>query len=729
MAAVRIVFLALVVLSAMVGRDAVADTAASDWVSTDQSAVRLIAATENAGDAPTIPAGLQIRLEDGWKTYWRSPGDAGFPPRIDWTGSRNLGATEMRWPAPHRFSVLGLETLGYAHEVVLPISLRPETVGDQVSLRAAVDYLTCSEICIPQHAELSLTLPPGPAQPSRFAHLIARYESQVPRANAGAGLELVAAEAAGTGDTPILNVRARSESGFTTPDVFVEGPAGLTFGAPEVALGSGDGEVTLSLPVHGADTLDRPLVGRTLTFTLVDGERAVEDALVVETGGTAAAGGVAAAGADVDGTAADGAARAVPADGSAGRSFLAILGLGFLGGLILNLMPCVLPVLSIKLLGIVSHGGAQRRTVRLSFLASAAGILASFLVLAGVLTTLKMAGSAVGWGLQFQQPWFLIAMTLVVVLFAGNLFGLFEMRLPRFIADAGERVGHVHGLGGHFLTGALATLLATPCSAPFLGTAVGFALAQGPGEIFAVFIAVGLGLAAPYLVVAAVPALATRLPRPGKWMTWLRRVLGAALAATAVWLLSVLAVQVGAAAAIVVGLLALAVTGAIALGTRLHNRAPAWGAAAAAVLLAATSFLVPGSAAVEAPAAAAGLWQPFDETTIAGHVSDGHVVLVNVTADWCITCKVNETFALSSEPVLDRLRDDGIVTMQGDWTRPSDEISRYLASFGRYGIPFDAVYGPALPQGEALPELLTPEMVISALERAAGTDPTDQTDP
>src|SRR3989338_66930 len=207
------------------------------------------------------------------------------------------------------------------------------------------------------------------------------------------------------------------------------------------------------------------------------------------------------------------------------QSLAVILLLAVLGGLILNLMPCVLPVLSIKLLGVVGHGGGDNRTVRLSFIFSAAGILFAFGVLAAALIGLKAAGMSIGWGIQFQQPWFLIAMTLVVTAFACNLWGFFEVRLPAYIADWGEHSSHMHGLGGHFLQGALATLLATPCSAPFLGTAIGFALSRGASEIAAVFAALGLGLALPYLAVAAFPGLATRLPRPGRWMVVLRRLL------------------------------------------------------------------------------------------------------------------------------------------------------------------------------------------------------------
>ncbi len=713
----RFCAIAFVVLTVVLVRPVAAGSGASEWIETEHSAVRLIAASETTGHAEEVLLGLQIRLAEGWKTYWRSPGDAGYPAQIDWTGSANLAAAEVAWPAPQRFSVLGLETIGYAADVVLPITVRPARPGDDVALKAAVEYLICDDVCIPQQAELVLHLAAGPPRPSAFTHLIARFASQVPRADPGGGLTVVSAELSEDHSPPMLAIRVRSDVPFVAPDVFVEAPEAVTFGAPAVSVAASGEDAILTMPVHGTEFLRSPLPGSPITATLVDTSGAVEQRLIVAEAGNGTEG---RAGDRADFLAGAGAENGAPGEAAGGLSWGMILGLALLGGLILNLMPCVLPVLSIKLLGVVGHGGGDRLRVRLSFFASAAGILCSFLVLGGALASLKAMGTVVGWGMQFQQPWFLIAMILVVSVFAANLFGLFEVRLPRVIADAGERAGHVGGLGGHFLTGALATLLATPCSAPFLGTAVGFALARGTLEIIAVFVAVGIGLAAPYLGIALFPRLATRLPRPGPWMIVLRRVLGFALVVTAVWLVSVLTVQIGVAGALGAGALAAAAAGAIALGIRLSGRWAARSAAAAALILAGVSFLIPQRPQLDAGTDIPEQWRAFDEQAIPDLVSSGHVVLVNVTADWCITCKVNETLVLSRSDVRGYLAAGTVVAMQGDWTRPNPAISSYLARFGRYGIPFDAVYGPGLPDGEALPELLTPEIVIAALERAAG---------
>ncbi|MBL6928558.1 MAG: hypothetical protein ISR44_05250 [Rhodospirillales bacterium] len=497
---------------------AAAQEPASPWAETEQTAVRLISAVTAVGDASGAPLGLHFKLQKGWKIYWRSPGDAGFPPRPDWSGSTNLASASLRWPAPERFSVLGMQTLGYKDEVVLPIDAEVSEPGQALSIRLKVDYLTCDDICIPYTAKLALDLPAGKASPSSFAHLINRFSSAVPGDGGAHGLRILGLEALGRDKGASLRIAAASTTPFDAPDVFVEGPVELFFSKPKLTFKDGRRTASAEIAVDGIQYVEGGLTGAPLTITVVDGPRSAER--------TFAPGAI-----------------AVSADGGeAGLSIAAVLGLALLGGLILNLMPCVLPVLSIKLLGVVSHGGGKSRDVRMSFIASAAGIICSFLVLAGGLIALKAAGGAIGWGIQFQQPWFLIAMGLIVVLFACNLWGFFEFRLPSGLASVGATAGNNDGLVGHFLTGAFATLLATPCSAPFLGTAVGFALSRGPAEILWVFAALGVGLALPYLAVAAVPVLATRLPRPGPWMVRLRQVLGFALAATAVWLITVIAV-------------------------------------------------------------------------------------------------------------------------------------------------------------------------------------------
>ena len=680
----------------------------SAWGGGDFSKVRLISATDGTGSG-SVPMGLHFELKKGWKIYWRSPGDAGYPPNLDWNAAKNLKEAKMDWPAPERFSVLGLETMGYKQEVVYPLTLNVADPQQPLEANLAIDYLVCSEICVPVQANVSLTIAPGSGGPSAEAQLINKYVSKVPKVQTSddpvLGLALTKAAfkpAAEDEKRATLFLEASADTGFAKPDVFVEGPQDAIFLPPKITPSQDGKTLIVSVPTD-LQFFKKPLVGETVTVTLIDGARGIERSLEV---------------AKADPTMSVPAETAAMLAPTSENGLGTILLLAVLGGLILNLMPCVLPVLSIKLLGVVKHGGGNGRQVRLSFMASALGIITSFLVLAGSLIALKNAGMAVGWGIQFQQSWFLIAMTLMVTFFAANLWGFFEIGLPRWVANMGEHSSHVHGLGGHFLTGVLATLLSTPCSAPFLGTAVGFALSRGPVDILAVFAALGVGLAIPYLLVALVPSLATRLPKPGPWMGVLKKVLGFALAATGVWLLTVLEAQMGydGATGVAVAMLILlaALYGRAKVGPVRKRLITGFAiAVSVAAFVLPAQFLPPPKEAKAYDEAS--YWVPFDPAAIGRHVAEGKTVFVDVTADWCITCKVNKRVALGNDEISGLLSSDSIIAMQADWTKPSDEIAAYLAAFGRYGIPFNAVYSQSNPKGVALPELLTPGLVKDAL--------------
>jgi suppressor for copper-sensitivity B len=662
------------------------DPAASPWFETDQGRVRLVAAAPQIGTADAVLLGLEFRLAPGWDIYWRSPGDAGLPPHVDWSGSRNLAAATFAWPAPRRFSAYGLETIGYQGSVVLPIAARLEHQGEGLSLHAALDYLTCKDICIPYDTVLSLDLPVESAASGGYADLIEHYAREVPGDGAASGLRLTAARLV-SGKTPTLELSLAARDRLTAPDAFIEGPAGLAFGAPHASVAADGKSALLAIPVSGAAAPD--LAGRTLRVTIVDGP------LSLDAGTTLRA----------------------PPPREATR-LLVILGIALLGGFVLNFMPCVLPVLSIKFLSMAAHSGRPRAAIRRGFLASAAGILAAFLLLAGVLILLRTAGLAVGWGLQFQHPAFLVLMSALLALFAGNLAGLFEIALPRWmggLAERGAGTGGQGGYGGDFFAGVLATLLATPCSAPFLGTAIGFALAGDSLDIVTVFLALGVGLAVPYLTVAALPVLAARLPRPGAWMLTARRILAALLAASALWLLSVLASQAGVPAAVLVAVALLASLGFLWRGRAASLRRAGAGAAIIPAFVPPLVLPAPAPPVVAADA----LWRGFDRSAIDRLVGEGKIVFVDVTADWCINCKVNERLVLQSDAVRRRLASADVVAMRADWTRPDSAIAAFLQDFGRYGIPFYAVYGPATPDGQPLSEILTPGEVLSALGNAA----------
>lgn len=694
----------MLLLSAF-GMAAPAYAAGSDWAKTDQTQVRLVSAVDAVGDSRTVTLGLHFRMKPGWKIYWRSPGDAGFPPSIDWKGSANLANASLLWPAPHRFDVLGLTTVGYKGEVVLPLSVTLVKAGDALSLRAVVDYLTCDDVCIPYTARLKLDLPSGTATPASEGPMIGNFLAQLPVTSGvtieSATLRDVANKDGKPGETLVaLSVSARGERAFAKPDIIAEHSAIAVSDPPQVRFEDGGRRAIFSFTLAGDKLTAAKLAGQRLTLTILD------EPLAVEIAATASIG-------------------APPAQGSSFGELVAMLLVALLGGLILNIMPCVLPVLSLKVIGAVGYGGQASSRVRAGFLASSAGIVASFLVLAAGAIALKAAGATVGWGIQFQQPVFLAFIIAVVLLFALNLAGLFEIALPSWLASAavaGEQRAGRSELAGHFVSGGFAALLATPCSAPVVGTALTFALSRGSLETMAIFTALGLGLAAPFLLVAAFPALATRLPRPGRWMLWVKRVMALALFATAVWLFTVLAGAAGWHAVAAVG----AILGVMALAIGLRQRL---GGIAVPVAIFAAALAIAAPLVVQGPApasaaVASGRWLPLDpardiQAQIKERLAAGKIVLVDVTADWCVTCQVNKKLVLNAADVSARLDRDGVLALRADWTRPSDAIAAYLKANARYGIPFNIVYGPGAPDGVPLPELLSVDLVMAALDKAA----------
>jgi suppressor for copper-sensitivity B len=664
----------------------------------DHVAVRLFSAVQGTGTLKTLPVGLEVKLDEGWKTYWRSPGDAGLPPALDWTGSTNLAGATLLYPAPTRITVLGIQTFGYKHEVVFPLDLTLARPGEPLDMRLKLDLLVCAEQCVPKTFDLALVVPAGTASPGPDTQLLAKARAAVPSDSRTSGLTVTGAQEVSDKGAAALEVTIIADRQLSAPDVIPEVKPDAALGPPRFDLAPDKRGATFVIPLPRKLPVGAKLTGREVTLTVTDGDRALETTRPITPGASAV-------------------------EEEPGPTLATMLAVALLGGLILNLMPCVLPVLSLKFLSVIGQGGRATRAVRAGFLATAAGIVVSFLVIAIALIAVKAAGRSIGWGLQFQEPAFVAGMAVLVTIFACHLAGLFEMPLPRFIrAAASTRTAPDDSLAGHFVTGAFATLLATPCSAPFLGTAVGFALAGGIVDMLAIFTALGAGLALPYLVIAAVPRLASKMPRPGKWMAILRQAMAIPLVGTAVWLLSVLANQVGRGPAFGIALLLVAIAALLFWRDKLPATRRGFVLPAVVVLALGTAALPDVIAARIGTDRATDsdriAWTSFDRDKIRSLLSQGKTIFVDVTADWCLTCKANARFVLAQEDVAKRLNTQA-VSMRADWTRPDAEIGAYLGSYGRYGIPFNIVYGPGAPSGIVLPELLTPGDVRAALDKAS----------
>lgn len=649
--------------------------ASSEVVTTRTLSAQLLSAQSGvAPGAATISAGLRFDLEPGWKTYWRSPGEVGLPPEVSWDGSQNIADVTLSYPAPTRFTAFEIENFGYEKQVVFPLQVHLAEPGAAARLDLTATVLVCADVCIPETVNVTLDLPPGSGVDATSAAQIAEWATKVPDDGAASGLSL---EAVYLSDAALV-VTARSEVPFTAPDIFPEHGAYASFGKPDLRLSDGGRALWARVPVLYADPGD-------FQVTLTDGARAAT-------------------------LAPEGFSNAAPLPPAAGAGLWGMILVALLGGVILNVMPCVLPVLSIKLTSALGAAGQSRARVRAGFLASSAGVLVFFWALAALVLLAQSAGFAVGWGIQFQNPVFLSVMVMVIALFAGNLLGAFEITLPQGLMTKMARTEAKGGWGGDFATGGFAALMATPCSAPFLGTAVTYALSNGPREVVAIFTALGLGLALPYLLIAARPGWLARMPKPGKWMVWVKWIMGGLLVATAVWLLSVIAVISGLS---MVALIAGA-SGLLVLGLAQKKS----GLTSAVAVMALIVIALTPTSRNEASTLAG--WEPFVEAEVMTRVAAGETVFVDVTADWCLSCKANKTLVLDRGEVAEVL---GTVTlMRADWTRPDDTILSYLQANGRFGIPFNIVYGPGAPEGIALPELLSADVVLDAIATARGGD-------
>ncbi|KGT89317.1 protein-disulfide reductase DsbD family protein [Enterobacter cancerogenus] len=653
----------------LVSCTSIVHAADTGWLRNAQNShaeVRLRSANDGA-DAQIL---LDIRLEKGWKTYWRSPGEGGVAPEIRWQ-TPDVNAT-WYWPAPARFDVSGLTTQGYKGDITLPIALAK--VSDK-HLAGTLTLSTCSDVCILTDFPFTLDLDQQ-ADPD-FARDYAQAMGQIP-AESGLTDQLDVSNVNGE-----LQIRAQRQGGWTKPELFFDYPQGSMLAAPQITV-KGD---ILTARVAITDEWGEAapdLRGKTLSLVVVDAGIAQQSSVIIG-------------------------AQPIVSD-STSQTLWSVILLALLGGLILNLMPCVLPVLAIKLSSLVQQQGQSRRQTRQQFLASSAGILFSFLLLAALMTGLRLSGQALGWGIQFQSSGFLLLMVLVMFLFTASLFDLLHFRLPSGLNTRLATQGG-NGLLGHFGQGVFATLLATPCSAPFLGTAVAYALTAPLPQLWLLFAALGIGMSLPWLLVAALPGLARCLPRPGRWMIHLRTLLGLLMLLATFWLVTLLIPHWGSTVAMVLGGVLLLVLCGWLIQRRALQQA---GVVFITLTLVGAVFLM---TRIE-PEEETLYWQPLTEAAINQALEQDKRVFVDVTADWCITCKVNKSRVLNQPDVRAALKADDVVLLRGDWTQPDPAIGEFLRKRDRVAIPFNQIYGPALPHGHILSPLLSREAVISTLSEA-----------
>jgi thiol:disulfide interchange protein/DsbC/DsbD-like thiol-disulfide interchange protein len=703
---------AFLILALAAGLSAAAAQGLQSSFRTPPDLVRSSLVAEPVAVSGAQPFTLAVRMavKPGWHVYWRNPGDSGLPPEVTWTLPAGFNAGAIRWPAPERIAIATLMNYGYEGEVTLLVPVTPPPSldpADPVQIRAKLTYLVCETECVPGSADLALTLPVGESRPDPDkAALFARARAALPVP------ALWPLNLASQGDTLRLDFAAkglkpdsvRNAAFFPYSETAIDNAAAQVMSVDETGL-----HLTLarSSPTEPAPAVLPGVL--TLEEVTDAGPRrlafAYGDEPVLP---------VAAAAATPDAPA----ARVIAPDFDA-LTLATAAAFAFLGGLILNLMPCVFPVLSIKVLGLIRHAGESPGRLRLHGLAYTAGVLASFLGLAGVLIALKGGGAAIGWGFQLQSP--IVVAGLAYLLFAMGLSLSGVVHVGGRLAGLGDGLARRAGLSGSFFTGVLATLVATPCTAPFMGSAVGFALTQSAGVAFAVFASLGLGLALPFLALTLWPPALRALPRPGAWMEILKQILAFPVYATVAWLIWVLAQQVdprGLLAALI-GLVLVA----FAAWAWEHGRAAAPRAGriaqAAAILaiiaIAALAVTLPQGRAVPSAQAAADGIEPFTQARLDSLVSAHRPVFIDMTAAWCITCAVNEATSLNTKAVRAAMAERGVTYMKGDWTNQNPEITRLLEKHGRSGVPLYLLYaGTGEPQ--VLPQILTEGTVLAALD-------------
>jgi thiol:disulfide interchange protein/DsbC/DsbD-like thiol-disulfide interchange protein len=639
--------------------------------------------------------GLRLRPEPGWHVYWRNPGDSGIPSRLDWQLPEGVAAGEIQWPYPHPESLGELTNYGYSDETLhlVLLNIAPDLPAGPLALRASASWLACKDICVPGKAELSLQLPlaaqRGAADPD-WAHLFAKARAELPQPATWP------AQFAVDGDDVSLQISSAELDGAQQVTFFAYANDLVNHAAPQ-RIAAVPGTLRLSQQVSPYFVAAPAQVDGVLVVTRDGATRAFEI--------SAAAGEVAV----VPGPGLVAAPAHRSADEGAPPPALALVLLfALIGGLILNLMPCVFPVLSLKAIALMKHGGDAPERRRQTH-AYTAGVIASCVLVAAAMLGLRSAGEAVGWGFQLQSPAFVALMAYVLFALGLSLSGAVHFGVG--LMNLGSGLAQKPGLSGAFFTGVLAVVVASPCTAPFMGTALGYAMTQPAWVALLVFATLGLGLALPFLLLGWFPQLAALLPRPGAWMERFKQFMAFPLYLSVVWLLWVLARQTDpqTLARALLGLVAIAFVlwlwpsrGVLAASAKLV-------ALAAAVGLA----LMPPAPAAVATAAAAGT-EPWSSERVAELRANGRTIFVDFTADWCLSCKVNERVALESDKVQRAFAEHQVAFLVGDWTRADPLITAELARFGRNGVPLYLVYVNG-GEPKVLPQLLTPEIVLAAL--------------
>ena len=650
----------------------------TDWVGGSESQVRIISPIANNNNQNQITLGLEFYLSEGWKTYWKSPGDGGFSQEINWSNSENIKSLDIMWPVPKHFEILGIKSIGYSDKVIFPFKINLKDSNKKTLVVLDINYLICKDICIPANANLELLVSPGKENLTDHTFILEKAISELPQNSLEFSfLKYTSINFYRYNDLISVEFFAEAKKNFIKPSIFLHTKYGLPVNKPITKL-SANGKNFEAKFNFNSDLINDTEINAEIVIVDNNQSYVLNEIITID-------------------------------EKKIIRSYnyLLILIIAFIGGLILNCMPCVLPILSIKLLAILQYSN-NKSSVRKSFLLTSLGIVSSFFLLAIIFILLRHLGYNIGWGIQFQEPYFLMFISVVLILFSLNLFGIFEFSIPKILNFSLINSLQSKNNTKDFFNGFFATLMATPCSAPFVGTALTFAFTQSYFSMLYIFISMGLGMAFPYLFISIFPQLLRFLPKPGIWMLYLKYLLGLLLLGTLIWINNILLSHFNYY--FIISSLVLLLVVLILNYFSYYKKTFSIISILIFFILPNFTFFASTFNKFDSN------WMDFNNVDIKNLIQNDHIVFVDVTADWCATCQFNKINVLNNILVKEAFEKLNIIKVKADWTKPNENIQKYLQKNNKFGIPFNIIYDRNNPNGIEFSELLSLKEMLSTLE-------------
>jgi len=662
----------------------------TSWQGINEAKIRLISPLSNTNSGSKLIVGLEYDLEKNWKTYWKSPGAGGFPQELDFSDSINIKKIEILWPTPKAFSILGLLSLGYDNKVVFPIKLEIIDKFKPVELNLNIHFLVCKDICIPVDVNLKLLIPNGEiAEITEHANIVEKYISLSPSKNIeDSGFKIIKKDFFINNNNSLLELEIQKKHPFNNPKIYLDNDKG--FPVTEAILKLNETKNLLNAKFYYDDSFvdfnDINIVVHISDFPFVYEEQVNLKILKNKN------------------------------EILYNYNFINIIIIAILGGLILNIMPCVLPVLSLKLVSVINYSGQKKSIIKKGFISTGIGIIVSYAILAFLLIGIKYSGKGIGWGIQFQQPIFLMFISIVLLFFSFNLLDLYKINLPQFVNRLSIHPKLNKSFYNDFFSGFLATLMATPCSAPFVGTAITFAFTQKPLFLMMTFIFMGLGMALPYFAIAIFPSAINFFPKPGIWMIWVRRLMAVLLMLTLLWIGTILIKHFNHLFIYISILL-----GVIVLLILIFKQRNFFIKKYSLLIISSITvlyFSLPSLGNFEKYVEHENdKWININDANIEELINNKKIIFVDITADWCMTCLYNKQNVINTKEIQELFKKYKVVQVQGDWTLPDKNVERFLNSYSKFGIPFNILYSYNIPEGIIFSELLTKKDIKKALIR------------